>query len=404
MLFNTTLTTTQRLERAVTQLMAHERYTVIAGVFMIGDRTVEEDLPTAATNGRDEFYGKKFVDTVLAADSDLRFVVLHENMHKTRRHLAHYQWMYDEDPDLANQACDQVINLSILAENTDGFVTMPKINGKPVGLCDVRFTGMDEAQVFNILRHEKQQGKASGQQPKNGDMDEHDWEGAKELSKDEQEQLVRDIDEAIRQGVLSASKLGHKTDGLGLAELLAVEIDYREIMREFFATTCRGDDDATWRTPNRKYMAAGVLRPSRFSETLDDVVFAVDASGSTFTQGQLTKFMSEVVGMLDAVSAKRVHLVYWDTQVTQVEVYGEGYTPIAELAATTKPAGGGGTDVECVAKYIKDNNIPAQAVVVLTDGHLGGGWGTWNAPVLWCVLNNKNARPTTGRTVHINLN
>jgi len=37
----------------------------------------------------------------------------------------------------------------------------------------------------------------------------------------------------------------------------------------------------------------------------------------------------------------------------------------------------------------------------LTDGYLGGSWGEWAVPVLWCILDNKNARPTVGKYVHI---
>jgi hypothetical protein len=37
---------------------------------------------------------------------------------------------------------------------------------------------------------------------------------------------------------------------------------------------------------------------------------------------------------------------------------------------STKPKGGGGTDVRCVPQYIQDEQIKAQAVIVLTDGYL----------------------------------
>jgi hypothetical protein len=40
-------------------------------------------------------------------------------------------------------------------------------------------------------------------------------------------------------------------------------------------------------------------------------------------------------------------------------------------------------------------------VIVLTDGYLYGGWGQWQQPVLWCVLDNERAKPDTGKTVHI---
>ena len=48
-----------------------------------------------------------------------------------------------------------------------------------------------------------------------------------------------------------------------------------------------------------------------------------------------------------------------------------------------------------------EHSIKPQAVIVLTDGYLGGGWGTWSVPVLWCIVNgSKNVAPV-GKTIHV---
>ena len=57
--------------------------------------------------------------------------------------------------------------------------------------------------------------------------------------------------------------------------------------------------------------------------------------------------------------------------------------------------------VECVPKYMAEHNIKPQAVIVLTDGYLGGSWGSWSCPVLWCIQNNRNAKPSVGKYVHV---
>ena len=74
------LTVEQRLSKAVVDIMAKEKYVALAGILMIGDRLVKDDIPTACTNGRDEMYGRKFVDSL--NDPELRYLVLHENYHK----------------------------------------------------------------------------------------------------------------------------------------------------------------------------------------------------------------------------------------------------------------------------------------------------------------------------------
>ena len=71
------------------------------------------------------------------------------------------------------------------------------------------------------------------------------------------------------------------------------------------------------------------------------------------------------------------------------------------LTKSTKPAGGGGTDVNCVCQYIAEHGIKLQCAVVLTDGFLGGDWGNWNVPLLWCIVGNRNATPSNGQVVHV---
>jgi predicted metal-dependent peptidase len=68
---------------------------------------------------------------------------------------------------------------------------------------------------------------------------------------------------------------------------------------------------------------------------------------------------------------------------------------------STKPAGGGGTMVECVPNYMRNKRITAQCAVVFTDGYIYGGWGDWPCPVLWVIVDNKNARPPSGTVVHV---
>ena len=57
--------------------------------------------------------------------------------------------------------------------------------------------------------------------------------------------------------------------------------------------------------------------------------------------------------------------------------------------------------MECVTEYMTQHGVKPQAVVVLTDGYLGGKWGTWPCPVLWCIVGNKNAVPDVGKYVHV---
>ena len=381
------LTIEQRLSKAVVDIMGNEKYVALAGILMIGDRTVEDDVPTACTNGRDEMYGREFVSKL--SDPELRFVILHENYHKLYRHLTTWKHLYEQDPHLANMACDYVINQKIVDDNIDTFATMPDM-----GLLDEQFRGMDSAQVFNILKQEQEQG---GGQGRGQGFDDHDWEGAQGLSDAEQRDLARDIDEAIRQGALIAGKLGTGVDR-SITDLLKPQVDWREVMREFISTTCSGNDYSTWRRPNRRFVSAGVYMPSGISESVEGVVVAGDMSGS-IGQREQSVILTEAKQMFDTVHPNWVRMLYWDTRVCSDEKYEQH--ELDDFVRSTKPKGGGGTDVECVPKYMTDNNIKAQAAIIITDGYLGRSWGSWNCPVLWVIIDNERAKPPTGVVVHV---
>ena len=116
------LTAEQRLNKATVDIMANPKYVALAGILMIGDRGVKDDIPTACTNGRDEWYGREFVDKL--NDAELRFLVLHESYHKLYRHLITWKHLNEDDPQLSNMACDYVINVKLVDDNKDGFATM----------------------------------------------------------------------------------------------------------------------------------------------------------------------------------------------------------------------------------------------------------------------------------------
>lgn len=151
MLMLNQLTEEQRLTKAVVSIMSNPKYTALAGVLMIGERNIVDDpnIPTACTNGRDEMYARGFVSSL--NDAELRFLVLHEVYHKLFKHLTTWKHLYDQDPQLANMACDYVINLKIVDDNdNDKFATM---TGVLEGGCyDTKYRGMDSAQVFNLLK------------------------------------------------------------------------------------------------------------------------------------------------------------------------------------------------------------------------------------------------------------
>ena len=359
---------------------------------------------TASTNGRDATYGRWFVDQL--TDKELAFLVMHENMHKCYRHLTTWRKLYDINRKAANNACDFVINIQLVdMDPNETCIAMPrnKQTGERDGMYDERFRGMDTKQVWDLLPDDdgddgSGEGQPGGGAGEDGEgFDSHDWDGAQEMSAEEREGLAKEIDEAIRQGAVLAGKNGSGGDRI-LEELLETKQDWRELLRDFVTSTCAGKDYSTWRKVNRRYVGMDMLMPGSISEAVGDIVIAVDTSGS-IGGPELAHFMGEVKGICEQVKPSRVHVMYWDTEVARHEVYLQD--ELDGLVKSTKPAGGGGTEVECVPAYIQDKELNVECVVVLTDGYLGGSWGEWKHPVLWAINGNKRATAPIGKTVHI---
>ena len=373
--------------------MGHADTMEYASVIMVGKYEVRDDVPTACTNGIDCLYGTKFIKDMV--DSDLRGLIMHENLHKTFQHMFLWQHLYEEDGRTANKACDYVINLIIddIRMRSGGFITLPK-----GGLLDERFRNMDSQTVYNILREEKdEQNPGNGEDGGDQGFDDHDWESGKGMSQEEIEQVGKEINQAIRQGQLMAGKLGGN-QSRALGSLIEPKVNWREQLREFVSSTAVGKDISTWQRVNRRWLQHGIYMPSTITENVGRIVVAVDTSGS-IGGAALNAFLSEVQGICVNTKPEKVDLLYWDTDVAAHEVYTQ--EQLDKLTSSTKPAGGGGTDVTCVAEYLKDNQIKPECVIVLTDGYLNGNWGTWTAPVLWVIVGGNKVVPPMGTAIYL---
>jgi predicted metal-dependent peptidase len=399
----------RKVQKAKIALMRNHKFALLQGILMVGKTSVDDDIPTACTNGRDEIYGREFVKQL--NDKELAFLIAHEGGHKMYRHLTTWRKLHDEDSRLANAACDYVINLMLRdLDPAEQVIAMPrykqdmpqigKVKGDFMGLVDTRFRGMNSKQVFDILKDEQEQNGAGGGE---GDgIDEHDWGGAKDMSEEEKKDLAREIDQAIRQGLMNHNKLnGNGAGGIGreLTDLLEAKVDWREVLREYVKAVCRNKDTSSWRRVNRRFLSTGTYMPSMIGEQVGHLVVAVDTSGSVGNR-ELAEFLSEVKGIAEEVKPGQVDLIYWDSEVAAHEEYSENDVP--NIVSSTKPRGGGGTSPSCVSTYLKDKKIEPECVIVLTDGYVGSDWGSdWTAPVLWCIVGGNTVVAPNGKTVHI---
>jgi predicted metal-dependent peptidase len=400
------VTPERRLKKVVIDLLRDPTFADMAGIFMLGKKQVVDFVPTACTDGRDEWYGRAFIE--MLGDKELAFVVVHESYHKMLRHLTTWEKLHKEDAKLANMACDYVINLAIFDRDPgNNMVRMPTKDGKPLGLLDRRFANMNAKQVFDILKQEKQDGTGAfgpgGDGQGGGDgagLDEHDWDGAKQLTAEEQEELAKEVDQAIRQGQIAAAKMHGQGGGNSmreLAEMMEAKVDWRELLREFVSAICAGRDQSSWRRPNRRFLSTDTYMPSLVSERVGHLVIGIDTSGS-IGGPELARFLSEVKEIAERVNPDKVDLLYWDAAVAGHEEY-DSFT-LPTLIDSTKPRGGGGTDPTCVERYLAEKKITPECIIMLTDGYVGS-WGNWEVPIMWCICGGNTITAPVGKTIHI---
>jgi predicted metal-dependent peptidase len=408
------LTTERKLKKAKIDVMRSTLpgLRLWSGIMSVGTTTLDDTgtVKTAYTNGRDEVYGRDFVE--LLPVQQLSFVCLHEAMHKGLRHLTIWRKLFDEDHRLANIACDYVVNRMIIASDpTESVVQFPRNpDGTKMGLYDPQYNGMSARQVFDLLKKNPPPlpppppNGGSGQSGSGEGFDEHDWSGAESLPQEERDALEKEIDHALRRGEAEAKKCGAGKGDLPaeIGQMLRPQIDWKNALREFVTQHCARKDDTTYRRINRRFHALDLILPTTYGENMGHIVVGADLSGSMWhgDPSPMTKIFSELVGITRMVNPDHLDLLYWDTHVAGHEEYKQG--DYEAMLSSMKPKGGGGTDPSCVPVYLKDKSIKPDCIVMLTDGEVFDKWGSdWPAPVLWVICDNPTTTAKTGKTVHV---
>lgn len=366
-----------RIKKSHIAIMQHKVFCAYSGILACGKVHVNDEVPTAATNGWDVKYNPSFIEQHMKSDPELRFLILHEAQHKAYRHLQVWQALHEEDARLANIAADHFVNLSLVdMDNGEGFIKMPSVGIQP----DTKYRGWSVKQIFEDL---KQEGGGGGSGGDGEGMDDHDWENATSGDPASDQEKANEIQRAIRQGEIVRRKMAGKgagnADGV-FGDLIQPKIDWKKVLREFITETCAGRDESSWRKPNRRFLSYDVYMPSMVGTTMTELVIGFDTSGSCFGGDEMTAFVSNIKTIIEDVKPTKVHVIYWDTEVAGHQTFEEGQFAVANL----QPKGGGGTDGKVLFDYLRENNIKPDAIVQFTDGYVGD-WGKTDVPTLWAV-------------------
>ena len=382
------MTPHERVTAVGIDLTRNALFAQLSGVAMVGRIEITDRLPTAATNGRDEYYNPDFV---LAQNrKQLRYVRIHENLHKMLKHCVEYKDVCKRYPKLSNVAMDHVINL-IIEEIDPNFTWVERPTVKPC--VDTKYKGWG---FLRVLRDLIDQGDEEGGQGGEGGFDDHRFD---ELDDEEMEETGRRVDEAGRQGKILAEKLAGNGKGGGRLDLNATKrtTEWRQHLREFFDTICKGDEHSRFVPPNKRFAPLGILLPSHFSYNKGEIIIAGDTSGS---MGPIYPILfGEIAQIAQTVMPDALRVIWWDTSVCGEQLFKpDEYHSIATLM---KPRGGGGTTPQCVVKYIAEKQYKPRAVIWLTDGYLDGNNAVVPCAALWGIVDNESFVPPQGKAIHI---
>lgn len=390
---------TKKIKRQYISIMGQADWAWLGGVMCFGKWEVSDVVPTAATNGKDVYYNPEFCKDL--SEAELRFLILHESMHKAARHLQIYKNLHKQDAQRCNAACDYWINGELIKQDDrKRYISM--IHG---GLFNPKYYGKTVVEIFKDLENQQKQGDCQtgakdGQgnnitegYPQGGGegFDEHDWDS---LSPEEKETLAKDIELAIRQGRQLAGKMeGNKPrmiDGL-----LEGKVDWRAELAEFIKQVMNGRDESSWSKMNRRMFHMGNF-PGSVSTSVGRIAIAIDTSGSIWGK-VLAQFMGEVKKLCAEVRPAGLDVIWWDTQVCGVQSFEQDQ--LDNVTDILKAQGGGGTDPKCVAVWLQENKTKNhECVVLLSDGYVSS-WPVFNIPSLWAMTTDIVA--PHGKTVKI---
>jgi len=361
----------KRISKAKTALILEHPF--VGSIALNMPMTLSDDVPTAGTNGKRVVFNPQFVDTL--DDEELKFLVAHECFHPMLEHIFRrgerdtYKW---------NMACDYVINKLLTDE---GIGKMPE-----GGLLDediyVQGNGVSEAIYSNLpedCNGDNGQGYGGNGQPLDN-IEDADGSPA-EKSQQQAEWRIK-----VAQAAQSAKMMGKLSAGIErlVGELLQPKVDWREVLQRF-VVKCK-DDQRSWARPNRRFISQGLYLPSASGETLGDIAFAVDCSGS-ISQDEINQFASEIATVKDDHNPTKIHVIYFDSDVSHYESYER------EDSLNIKPHGGGGTAFSPVFQYMQENDIEPVACVFLTDLYCDDFGDAPDFPVLWVSTSDRDEVP-----------
>ena len=359
-----------------------------------------EWCPTAATNGRDFYYNKKFVEKLSV--KKLEFLFGHEICHGI---FDHFGRVGSRDRQLSNIAQDYAVNQILVDERIGEKITEVKI------CYDQKYRGLAWEEIYDILYEKaekismpdllKQLGDLLDEHIKEGDGEGGEGDGDKEgkgrpmISKEDAQKIRDEIKEAMIQSAAAAGA-GKTPAGIQrmIKDMTEPKISWRDLVRQEIQSIVR--NDYTFTRPSRKGQMSGAILPGMKEDTTIDVGISIDMSGS-IGEEDASAFLGEIKGIMDQYQDFKINLWCFDTSIyNHKEITHDNSHDLEDY----EPQGGGGTDFEANWEFMKEQGIQPKKFIMFTDGYPCGGWGDEDyCDTIFIVKGNTSAEAPFGQTV-----
>lgn len=360
------MTAEELIKKAKVQLVVSQPFFATLALNM--EYIEDASIPTMCTNGDWIRYNPTFTESLTMPE--IKGTLCHEVMHPAMMHHLRRNFRHMEK---WNWAADYAINPIIIEQG----MQLPK-----GVLLDDKYKGMSAELIYTLLPDKVRLPQGIG--------DFVDSDAKDEAGKILAEQKVKQMLTQARTVAKMQGKLSGSLKKL-IDELLEPYIDWREVLARFLSDPEK--NDYSMRKPNLRYLPLGVYLPALYSETVGDVVFFIDTSGSVDDK-LLTEIGSEIQETVNTFD-KGFTVVYIDTIVQDV-VYIE---PDGDVKLEAK--GRGGTDFRPGFEWLKAQGREPMAVVYLTDMACDSFPEEPSFPVLWMQYGNYVMEPPFGELIKI---
>jgi predicted metal-dependent peptidase len=350
---------------------------------------------TAATDGRNFYYNSRFIK--MLQPKEVEFLFGHEVLHVIYDHFGRRG---DRDPKLWNVANDYAVNADLKKHSVGQFITTVP------ALYDAKYEGLSSEEIYDQLYENAE--KISIDDLLDRIIDEHmdgndsDTDGDNSdgnqskrprLTSEERAQIRDEMREALLSAA-RASDAGQIPAGIKrlIKDFTEPKMNWRELLRQQLESTIKSD--WSWLRVSRRGWHIDATLPGLKKDQEIEIAVMIDASGS-IQDTMLKDFLSEIQGIMDAFPSFKIHVASFDTEVyNETDYDSDNLDSICDYEIK----GGGGTDFDCIFRYLKDKELEPKQLVVFTDGYPFGSWGdSQYCDTLWIIHGTDTVVPPWGQ-------